>query len=224
MARKSRLLQVLRLAEDFLIFFDDYFKSTSWVYHHSGLSRQTKLKSKRYLQQKKILESDFSLNLPERSIYNLIVQPWDEQWRTVSFDISESNRKVRNKIRYNLKKIGFKNLQRSVWVSPLPVDEFVDKIRKRLDNARQLVVFVGRLKGQSSKKLVRRLWDLDEWSNKTNDFIGEIGKNDQSKVEIEKRFWDLILSHPKVPLALLPDKWPLNRLVSTCVREINSDE
>ncbi len=42
---------------------------------------------------------------------------WDGKWRMVVFDIPESKRIVRNLFRRNLKKWGFKPLQKSVWVS-----------------------------------------------------------------------------------------------------------
>lgn len=224
MARKSRLLRVLRLAEDFLLFFDDYFKSTSWVYHHSGLSRQAKVESKKYLRQKDILMPDFSLDLSDKSVYSLIVEPWDEKWRMVSFDIPEKNRKLRNKIRYGLKNLGLKNLQRSLWVTPLPVDSFIEKIGRKLDDPEQLVILVGRLKGWSSKDLVKRLWNLDRWKNKAEDLADLIDKSDKITRDLEKKFWQIIDDHPKLPLALLPDDWPLNRLVAIFTKKASLNE
>ena len=43
---------------------------------------------------------------------------WDGVWRMIIFDIREYKRGVRNKIRYELKQFGFKQLQQSVWVYP----------------------------------------------------------------------------------------------------------
>lgn len=42
---------------------------------------------------------------------------WDKKWRVVIFDIPEEKRVIRNLFRRNLKKWGFKHLQKSVWVS-----------------------------------------------------------------------------------------------------------
>ncbi len=223
MARKSRLLQILHLAEDFLVFFDDYFKSTSWVYQHSGMSRQAKSESKKYLRQEKILSLDFSLNLPKKSVYSLINKPWDEKWRMVNFDIPEKNRNLRDKIRYSLEQLGFKNLQRSLWVSPLPVDDFVEKIRKKVDDPGHMVIIVGHLKGQSSKKIVQRLWDLTRWEKQAVGLIGKIEESEEVSTELEKKFWDQISDHPKVPFSLLPSNWPLNRLIVKFVKATNSN-
>lgn len=48
---------------------------------------------------------------------------WDGKWRIVSFDIPEEKRIVRNLLRRNLKKWGFKHLQKSVWISKKNVYE-----------------------------------------------------------------------------------------------------
>jgi len=221
MARKSRLLQVLRLAEDLLIFFDDYFKSTKWVYDHAGLSRQAKYNSKRYLLNNDIIKDDFSLDIEGKSIYASITKPWDEKWRMVSFDIPEKNRKLRNKIRYVLKEYDFKNLQRSLWVSPLPVERFIDRIRKRLDDPNHLIIIVGGLKGISSKSLVNQLWNLEDWQERGESLIDKIEKSSQVGKDLEKEFWSLVIDHPKVPLALLPSNWPLNRLAAAFVDKID---
>lgn len=46
---------------------------------------------------------------------------WDGKWRIVSFDIPEEKRVIRNLLRRNLKKWGFKHLHKSVWVSKMNV-------------------------------------------------------------------------------------------------------
>jgi DNA-binding transcriptional regulator PaaX len=214
MARKSRLLQVLRLAEDFLLFFDDYFRSTSWVYDHAGLSYSAKVKSKRHLKKNGIIKDDFFLDLPEKSVYELITKPWDEKWRMINFDIPEESRNTRDKIRYSLRQLGFKNLQRSLLVSPLPVDKFIDDLRKELDDPHQMVILVGELKGQSSHELVKQLWNLDEWREEADFLTNRLEEDKKDMQEIERDFWDIIADHPKVPLALLPSNWPLNSLVA----------
>jgi len=49
-------------------------------------------------------------------------QTWDGKWRIVMFDIPESAHEKRDQIRYLLKKMGFKKLQASVFVSPHPLN------------------------------------------------------------------------------------------------------
>lgn len=45
-------------------------------------------------------------------------ETWDGKWRVVLFDIPETKKKLRDNLRTTLKAAGFKQLQKSVWVSP----------------------------------------------------------------------------------------------------------
>ena len=54
---------------------------------------------------------------------------WDKKWRFVMFDISENKRKIRNLLRFHLKKVGFIQIQGSVWIYPYPCEEIVTIIK-----------------------------------------------------------------------------------------------
>ena len=45
------------------------------------------------------------------------------------FDISEDKKKIRNLLRFHLKKVGFVQVQGSVWVYPYPCEEIVTIIK-----------------------------------------------------------------------------------------------
>jgi|SRR3989344_982166 len=48
---------------------------------------------------------------------------WDKKWRAVIFDMPERNRYERNFLRRELKWMGFKELQHSVWITPHDVEK-----------------------------------------------------------------------------------------------------
>ncbi len=50
---------------------------------------------------------------------------WDGKWRLVIFDIKETKKGKRNRIRRNLTKLGFEKLQNSVWVYPYECENFI---------------------------------------------------------------------------------------------------
>ncbi|MBI5530461.1 MAG: hypothetical protein HY918_03085 [Candidatus Doudnabacteria bacterium] len=47
---------------------------------------------------------------------------WDGKWRMLVFDIPEGAREYRSKIRFLLKVNGFKQVQKSVYINPYPLD------------------------------------------------------------------------------------------------------
>jgi CRISPR-associated endonuclease Cas2 len=215
METKSRLLKILYATEDILIFFDDYFKSTSWVYHGTGMSNSQLRRSKSYLNKKNILDKSFKIKEKPESILALITKPWDKKWRLVSFDIPEKQRLVRDNLRKQLKILGFKHFQRSVWVSPLPADKQLQSLVEEVDNRKYLSIFIGELFKQNSSKLAADLWEIDLWNQAANNLLSYLKNNQkENDKKTKKKFWDLILAHPKLPLDLLPADWPLEKLIS----------
>jgi DNA-binding transcriptional regulator PaaX len=53
---------------------------------------------------------------------------WDGRWRMVLFDIPESRRPVRDYIRNTLKRMGFREFQRSMWIYPHKLPSFISKM------------------------------------------------------------------------------------------------
>lgn len=48
---------------------------------------------------------------------------WDKKWRIVIFDIPNKKSRARDALREKLKKLGFYQLQKSVWVIPYPCEK-----------------------------------------------------------------------------------------------------
>lgn len=65
-------------------------------------------------------------------IYGLSIEKprrWDRRWRIVIFDIPHTRRALRDRIRGILKRLGFYQLQRSVWVHPYDCEEIVSLLK-----------------------------------------------------------------------------------------------
>ncbi|MCR4334196.1 MAG: hypothetical protein NUV47_00465 [Patescibacteria group bacterium] len=59
----------------------------------------------------------------------VVPKKWDKKWRIVIFDIKEYRRVLRDKLRLTLISIGFKCLQRSVWVFPYDCEDFITLLK-----------------------------------------------------------------------------------------------
>lgn len=55
---------------------------------------------------------------------------WDKKWRVVIFDINEKKRFYRDALRNRLKWLGFKELQKSVWIFPFNAKREIQEILK----------------------------------------------------------------------------------------------
>lgn len=59
-------------------------------------------------------------------------EKWDKKWRLVLFDVPEALSRKRNDLRIWLKRLGLKQLQKSVWVFPYPLDREIRFLREVL--------------------------------------------------------------------------------------------
>lgn len=55
-------------------------------------------------------------------------QKWDGKWRIIIFDVLENRRKIRDLLRNRLKWLGFKELQKSVWIFPYDARKEIEQI------------------------------------------------------------------------------------------------
>ncbi|MFA7253317.1 MAG: CRISPR-associated endonuclease Cas2 [Patescibacteria group bacterium] len=88
-----------------------------------------KLKKQKYIE---VAEGD-SVVLTNKAKIKIIDQisdslGWDGKYRLVSFDIPETKRANRNNFRRAIKRIGFKQVQKSLWVCDRNVGELVEII------------------------------------------------------------------------------------------------
>jgi len=101
-----------------------YYDGWNYPLNKSALSQAIKrLSDGGFVDQVKV-DGDLILKLTESGRF-LISDPniaeWDGKWRIVIFDIPEQKRIIRNLFRRNLKKWGFEQLQKSVWISKMDV-------------------------------------------------------------------------------------------------------
>ncbi len=85
-------------------------------------------------------------------------EKWDGKWRIVSFDIPEKSKKARDTLRWKLKKLGFYELQKSVFVFPYPCEDEMDFIIEFF-NLRKYVRF-GILESIDNELHLRKIFKL----------------------------------------------------------------
>ncbi len=98
-----------------------------------------------YMKRTKLLESqryEHGITITDKGRKRLekqgfdqmqINQPetWDNKWRLVIFDVPETKKVGRNALSAKLRELGFKTLQRSVWVHPHPCHEEIEAVALR---------------------------------------------------------------------------------------------
>lgn len=73
---------------------------------------------------------------------NLVSTAWDGKWRMVILDVPESDKEVRNALRYILKKAHFACLKNSVWISPHPFEHMLENMKRDLELDKEMMITV----------------------------------------------------------------------------------
>lgn len=83
---------------------------------------------------------------------------WDKRWRIIIFDIKEERKHIRDKIRYQLERIGFYRLQNSVWVYPYNCEELITMIKAELHIGKDVLYIIAET--IENDKAVRKHFNL----------------------------------------------------------------
>lgn len=154
------ILLVLEKAVDGYVRFED-FTYHHYRYHYgypdlkkSSLSQALKRLREGGLIEQVKLKNDVVIKLTDegRGLINdeFDESKWDGKYRIVIFDIPEQRRIIRNLFRRNLKKWGFKHLQKSVWISKRNVFDKLEAYIKELGIEQWVIVMeVDRLSGHT---------------------------------------------------------------------------
>src|SRR3990167_2124094 len=116
---------------------DGYIRVEDFAYHHYryhyGIPDLKKSSLSQALKKLREAGKDLISNQFEE-------KHWDGKWRVVIFDIPEEKRIIRNLFRRNLKKWGFKHLQKSVWISKRNVYDKLNSYIKDLGIEKWVIV------------------------------------------------------------------------------------
>ena len=151
---------------------DDSFEG--WVYR-KGLRRQlADLERRRFLESHPDLAEPRSpapvLRLTQAGRLHALGgrdpeahwrRPWDGCWRLIIYDLPAGEGTKRNRLRNLLRSRGFGWLQKSVWVTPGPLDGGRVLLSEGPVNVQSLVVLEARpIAGQTDAEIVAGAWDF----------------------------------------------------------------
>ncbi len=145
-------------------------------------------------------------------------RPWDCIWRLVIFDIPEVDRRLRLQLRRNLLSSGFGCLQKSVWISPHPVDDLKVKLRKLKIDASMIAVFEARADDDyHPRKIVSRAWNFRRLTILHDHILDHFQRTPTASTtptyaiqwaHDERSLWNKILDcDPFLPHELLPRRY-----------------
>jgi phenylacetic acid degradation operon negative regulatory protein len=148
--------------------------------------------------------------------------PWDGQWHMVIYQVPETERALRERLRRRLAWFGFGPLSPSVWLSPhnrsrQVIDDFADYPAAQLDSFRSRSAGNG-----ADRDIAARAWDLAALERDYRDLLARYsprlagyrsGALDERAALVERMrlindYRHFPFRDPDLPAELLPDGWP----------------
>ncbi|ETB63839.1 TPA: CRISPR-associated endonuclease Cas2 [Candidatus Nomurabacteria bacterium] len=109
-----------------------------------------KLTEKGKLKLINLEKSNFKFKKPKK---------WDKKWRIVIFDIPQSRKNQRDKLRFTLKQIGFIKLQHSVWIYPYDCEELITLLKLDFKIGKEIIYIIA--EKIENDKALRTFFKLD---------------------------------------------------------------
>ena len=91
-------------------------------------------------------------------------QKWDGKWRIVIFDIPEKNRASRDTLRAKLLTLGFRQIQKSVYVYPFECTKEIFELSDRLDVKKSVLIMIAEII-QGENRIVKFFLNRDILNN-----------------------------------------------------------
>ena len=138
--------------------------------------------------------------------------PWDGVWTVAMYDFPERERVARNAIRRRLMAFGFGSPQISILISPLPIEEPIQKLLEGEDVAEQVwTLRAERILGMENREVARKAWPIIDELNllygELLEGLPKVKKNKKLKEQWREYFLAVNSADPYLPFELLPENW-----------------
>jgi DNA-binding transcriptional regulator PaaX len=185
------------------------------------------------IAKKELIQSDNSFKATARSHRRIprlekvkyVIPLWHRRWTVVVFHVAETEKQIRDQIRYQLRKSGFAVWQNSLWISPHTLPANLKKYIENHGVEKQVKVFYGILSSVDEAELIKTVWNTHSLEKEYQEFVKEAKRqfkrlrNMDLETELrdkaldllakmtEAKYLDIHRSDPKLPRPFLSKNW-----------------
>ncbi len=200
----------------------------AWVYKN-GLTRQAAELAKRELIERDVGRPDARIyRLSEKGRIQALggrdpeqqwARTWDGRWRLVAFDIPVEQNTRRQRLHRYLKHQGFGCLQDSMWITPDPMEEEKELLKREAINVESLILLDAQpCAGETNKQIVSGAWRFSRINGNYSRYLQVLAqcpfetldheaaaKRLRRWAERERMAWlEAVTDDPLLPHCLLP--------------------
>jgi phenylacetic acid degradation operon negative regulatory protein len=200
----------------------------SWAYRNDLLRQMASLEKRRFVERDPASPDDRLYRLTWRGRLHALggrdpqarwSREWDGRWRLALFDIPTTQNSHRTRLRRYLRESGFGCLQKSVWITPDPLEEQRRILVGGKTNVKSLILLEARpCAGESNTDIVAGAWDFEHINRRYAQHLkvlserpwGTTGNAAKARALLawaaaEREAWlDAVMSDPLLPERILP--------------------
>ncbi len=154
---------------------------------------------------------ELSLEFPS---FRFLKNKWDQKWRVISYEIPESKREIRDRLRREMQGWGLGPWHRSFWLTPHPVIPELNKLVSGRVEEQYIQAFESDHVFGDKNLLIEKVWGktgLDkryrEMFKQWHDILSHDGEKNEKLMKVVDCYIPLLRDDPGLPEELIGKNW-----------------
>jgi len=154
---------------------------------------------------------NFCLDFP---FFRFLKYSWDRRWRIISYEIPETKREIRDKLRRQMQGWGLGPWHRSFWITPHPIIENLRQLIGGKEEEKYFQAFEADHVFGSREVLVEKVWEKTKLDTSYRQLFRnwhDILSSSEEKISKFKKiintYVDLLKTDPGLPKELVGESW-----------------
>jgi len=178
--------------------------------HNSNDINQTGSEENKY----QLTEKGFGEICLEFPFFRFLKEKWDGKWRVISYEIPESKREIRDRLRRQMQGWGLGPWHRSFWLTPHPIIENLRQLIEGKEEEKYFQAFESNHVFGDRELLIEKVWEkskLDknyrELFKKWHDILSKEGEKIDKLKKVIIEYLSILKIDPGLPKELIGQNW-----------------
>lgn len=180
----------------------------------SGLIKEQLIEKNEQENQYRLTNKGFNLLCFEFPFFRFLKDTWDGRWRIISYEIPESKREIRDRLRREMEGWGLGPWHRSFWLTPHPVIEKLKDLISNKEEESYVQSFEADHVFGKKEILIEKVWKISYLDNRYREMFKRwhniLSSADEKIDKFKKIILDyvsLLKTDPGLPKELIGERW-----------------
>jgi len=180
----------------------------------SETNTETKLNEQNDQKKYRLTEAGFYSLCLEFPFFRYLRDKWDGKWRIISYEIPESRREIRDRLRREMQGWGLGPWHRSFWLTPHPIINDLKNLVSQKETEKYIQAFESDHVFGDRINLIEKVWQKSILDKKYRELFKKwhdlLSQNEDKIVKLTKivgEYVGILKVDPGLPKELVGDSW-----------------